>query len=435
MKNPLLKLDDVSRRAFLEQTAKSALGVSLLSAGTLSAGALAAPSRTISSGPGKAKQVIYLMMSGGMSHLDTFDLKPGREIQGETKGIKTNVPGIQIGERLPSLAKQMDKIAVVNSVNQTTAAHGPARYRMRTSYKVIATTRHPAMGAWAQRVQGKRLKELPDNVLVNGEAQHPGAGFLKPEFTPLPIGNADDGLQNTQRPEYVTNAMFRRRLKLVSEFDASFQKKYKQRQVAAYNDFYEQATALLTSDDLKAFDIKQEKEEVREKYGINNFGQGVLLARRLVERKVRFIEVTMGGWDHHRDIYSDTGFPSKAAILDQALAALLTDLKESGLLNETLVVLTSEFGRTPKISQNAGRDHHPVVFSGCFAGGGIQGGQVYGKSDEDGFYVEEDGVDHEDFNATIAYGLGLPLDEEFHSPTGRPFKVAHDGDPVKKLFG
>jgi uncharacterized protein (DUF1501 family) len=226
--------------------------------------------------------------------------------------------------------------------------------------------------------------------------------------------------------------MFRTRMRLVKEFDRDFQKKFKQKQVAAYNDFYDQATTLLASKELKAFDLKSEKQEVRDKYGMNNFGQGLLLARRLVQEKVRFIEVTYGGWDMHRDIYS--ALPGRASVFDQGVSTLLADLENLGLLNETLVVVATEFGRKPKLNQNGGRDHHPAAFSGIMAGGGIKGGQKYGKSDDLGHSVEEDPVSVSDYNATIAYAMGLDIDKEIRSPVGRPFKVAHDGVPVKKLF-
>ena len=221
-------------------------------------------------------------------------------------------------------------------------------------------------------------------------------------------------------------------MKLIDTFDSAFQKKFPQRQVDAYNDFYRQATQLMSSEDLKAFDISQESEKVRADYGDDRFGQGCLLARRLVEHNVRFVEVALDGWDHHVDLYER--LPEKAAALDQALSALLKDLQSKGLLKETLVVLATEFGRSPKINANGGRDHHPGVFSGLLAGGGIKGGRFFGTSDKDGHSPEEDPVAVADFNATIAHAMGLPLAQEITSPSGRPFKVAHDGVPLVNLF-
>ncbi|PHS18336.1 MAG: hypothetical protein COA78_02385 [Blastopirellula sp.] len=426
MNDPLLKMNPFSRRQFLETMAQAALGVTMFGGSKL----MAADSST--GKQGKAKNVIYLFMNGAMSHLDTFDLKPGREVQGDTKPLKTKNTEILIGQWLPKISKQTDKLAIINSMTQETAAHEPGRYLMRTSYPEIASTRHPSMGAWAQRLHGKRLEDMPDNVVIGSASQHPGAGFLDPEFSPLPIGDPNKGLQNTKRQEYVTESLFSRRLDLISKFDANFQAKYKQKKVTAYNDFYEQATRLLESSDLASFDLNLEKDATREKYGMNNFGQGCLLARRLVENQVRFVEVSYGSWDHHRDIYET--IPDHAAVMDQALSALLEDLAEKGLLDETLVVLTTEFGRTPKINANGGRDHHPGAFSTLLAGGGIQGGQKYGTSDEDGFSADENPVSVADFNATIAYAMGLDTEEEIYSSAGRPFKVAHDGVPIKELF-
>ncbi len=188
----------------------------------------------------------------------------------------------------------------------------------------------------------------------------------------------------------------------------------------------------MNSSKLEAFDIKGEPDKVKELYGDHAFGQGCMLARRLVEAGVRCIEVEMGGWDNHRDLFQT--LPAKAAELDQGLSTLIYDLEAKGLLSKTLVVLATEFGRTPKINQNAGRDHHPAVFSCALAGGGVRGGQVYGASDSQAAVVQDDPVSVADFNATIAYALGLPLKQEVVSPSGRPFKVAHDGEPITALF-
>lgn len=437
MINILRSLDPASRREFLELAARSCLGVSILPA----AAAMAAPAKAKAKPDaaaaalvkgGTAKNVIYLFMTGAMTHLDTFDLKPGRETQGETKGINTKVNGMRFGERLPELAKQADKLAVVRSLYTETGDHQQGRYLMRTSYKEIASIRHPGLGAWASRLAGRRNKTLPDNVTIGVEARHPGAGFLDPSLSPIPIGDPAAGLQNTKSPAYLTDKAFDQRMKLISGFDAAFQKKYPQRQVDAYNDFYKQATQLMSSEDLKAFDISQESEKVRNDYGDDRFAQGCLLARRLVENKVRFVEVALDGWDHHVDLYDR--LPEKAEALDHALATLLKDLSSSGLLKETLVVVATEFGRSPKINANGGRDHHPGVFSGLLAGGGIQGGRFYGTSDKDGHHPDEDPVAVADFNATIAHALGLSVNQEITSPSGRPFKVAHDGVPLAKLF-
>jgi hypothetical protein len=430
MLRKLVKTDGFSRRAFLELAAKAAFGLSIIPATRLF-GAEKGAAAAAKSG-GRAKRVIYLFMNGAMSHLDTFDVKPAGEASGESKPIDTNVPGVRYSSLFPQLAKQADKIAVVRSLYTETGAHEQGRYIMRTSYKPIATTRHPTLGAWAQKILGKQNPSLSDYVVIDGEAQHPGAGFLDPSYNPIPIGDPNAGLQNTKAPDYVSDELFGSRMRLIDRFDRTFQRRFPLRKVEAYNDFYDQATRLLASSDLKAFDLNRAPAEIRDKYGRNPFGQGCLLARRLVENDVRFVEVSSNGWDHHRDIYEV--LPGKAGVLDVALSALLSDLKDKGLLGETLVVLATEFGRTPKINENAGRDHHPGVFSCLLAGGGIKGGIVHGSSDANGHSPEDDAVSVSDFNATIARAMGLPLDEDQYSPAGRPFKVAHDGEAIAALF-
>jgi hypothetical protein len=335
---------------------------------------------------------------------------------------------------LPKLASQFDKLAVIRSMNTQTADHEAGEYLMRTSYEAIATERHPSLGPWIQKHLGRQNKSLPDTVMISPPARHPGAGFLDPTFSPLPIGDPNRGLENTKAPEYLTEASFETRMELINLFDKKFRSKFKDKQVGAYTDLYSEASSLLTSGELKAFDLKEEKNEVRDRYGRDPFGQGCLLARRLIENNVRCVEVTCGGWDMHSAMQDANALPKVAGIIDRAIGNLLQDLAASGLLQETIVVLATEFGRSPEINYNAGRDHHPAAFSAVLAGGAIKTGQFYGKSDAAGHSVESDGVTPADLNATIATALGLPLEQEIFSPTGRPFKVAHDGTPIAALL-
>lgn len=427
MRDIVSKLDGLSRRRLLERTAGAALGVGLLPHVQRAFGASPQPG-------GKAKRLIYLYMAGGMTHLDTFDVKPGTEDQGQTQAIGTSMPGVQISEYLPKLAGHMGKMAVVRSMNTQTADHEQGAYLMRTSYEMIATERHPSLGPWIQRLKGRQNKSLPDSVTVGGGAQHPAAGFLDPSYSPLPIGDPNRGLENTTSPAYLTESSFEKRIDLINQFDKKFRAKYPLRNVKSYTDFYDEATTLLSSGELKAFDLSKEKDADRDRYGRDAFGQGCMLARRLVENNVRCVDVSLGGWDMHNTMWDYNTLPAKTAVLDKAVSALLEDLSSRGLLEDTLVVLTTEFGRSPTINYNAGRDHHPAAFSAMLAGAGIRGGQVYGKSDKRGHGVEADGVSPADLNATIATALGLPLEEIVMSPTNRPFKVAHDGTPVKKLL-
>ena len=425
--------DELNRRRFVSLAAKSFLGVSILpwaSHHSLSGAGLGL-NRPLNHAP-KAKNVIYLYMSGGMTHLDTFDPKTGTETGGPTQTIKTNADGVQLAENLPLLANHADKIAVVRGMSSTKGAHQQGNYFMHTSYAQRATIVHPSMGAWMTRLDGRFNPTLPGAVVVGGGSRHPLSGFLSTSHQPLAVGNPNEGLKNVKRLWGMTEEKFEKGLNLSQKLDRSFTQKYNLEKVNAYSDMYDDAVRLMKSKDLKAFDLKEESESTRESYGSDNFGQGVLLARRLVERQVRFVEVQLGGWDTHQNNFSRV--PERCAILDQALSALLDDLSKRGLLEETLVVLATEFGRTPNINVNDGRDHYPKAFSCMLAGGGIRGGQVWGKTDEEGREVIENKVEIPDFNATIAYTLGLPLDEIIYSPTRRPFTLSDKGQPLTQLI-
>ena len=227
--------------------------------------------------------------------------------------------------------------------------------------------------------------------------------------------------------------MYDGRLKTAQEFNKMFLGEYSQKQVRAYTDLYNDAVKLMSSKDLEAFDLTKETQETRDMYGDDNFGQGCLLARRLVDTGVRFVEVQLGGWDMHNDVFGNMA--TRGATLDQGLSALLKDLERTGKLSNTMVVVASEFGRSPEVKAGRiGRDHHPTAFSAFLAGGGIKGGTVYGVSDKRAHYVEEEGASVEDLNATIAHALGLKLEEIHYSPSGRPFKVAHDGKILNKIL-
>ena len=415
----------------MEGTAKSFLGVGALGL-TGRANAALGPDLGLPERAGAAKHVIYLYMSGGMTHLDTFDTKPGHENQGQTKEIKTNVDGLNISEYLPSLAKHGEKLTIVNSLTSTAGAHDQGNYLMHTSYDQRATIRHPGIGAWALKYKGKMNPNLPGSVFVGGNSRiNGGGGFFEPQFEPLAINDPSSGLKNS-RLRGVDQETFDHRLELAGKFDTEFHETYDVKQVRAYTQMYDDAVRIMQSKDLQAFDLKQEDEMTRERYGDNAFGQGCLLARRLIEHDVRAVEVNYGGWDMHNNVFVEA--PEKCGILDQGMSALLDDLERRGKLEDTVVVLTTEFGRTPRINQNAGRDHFPKAFSSVLVGGGFKGGIKYGKTDEGGENVIENAVKIPDFNATIAYALGLPLDQILYSPSKRPFTVAHKGAPVLDLF-
>jgi hypothetical protein len=419
-------LDTLSRREVFGRVARATLGVGLVPAISRQLEAAADGKKP------HAKNIIYLMMQGAMSHLDTFDPKPGRDEQGDTKTIPTKTPGIVFGQSLEKLAGLSDRLAVVRSLTTETGAHEQGQYLMRTSYPMINSIRHPAFGSWAVHAMGKISKDLPSYVLVGNGNDHPGAGFLDPSLTPVPVADPTKGLENTVRPRYLSEKNFDRRLALADRIDRDFKQRYAGRQLDAYNQLYKDAVRLMGSVDLQAFDIAQEKPEVRDRYGDSKIGLGCLLARRLVESGVRCVEVEFGSWDMHRDVFEE--MDEKGPQLDRAMGTLIEDLETRGLLDSTLVVLATEFGRTPRINENAGRDHHPGVFSCVLAGAGVQGGAVYGQSDERGFRPDKDPVSVADFNTTIAAACGLPYEKEFHAPNGRPFKIGGGGKPISAVL-
>ena len=417
---------DFNRRRFLELAAGSFLGVSSSNSfgaagGKTEIAPLASP----------AKQLIYLYMEGGMSHLDTFDLKTGHENQGSTRPINTNVDGIRVSSHLPNLAKHADKLCIVNSLTSTAGDHEKGNYFMHTSYQQRATIRHPGLGAWHHKLKGKLNPTLPASVFVGRESRfHGSGGFFEPEFEPLAINEPQSGLKYARA--LVEKTRFERRLDLANDIDAEFLKRYHSKPIRAYGHMYADAVRLMDSPDLEAFNIHKEDAKTKERYGTEPFGQGCLLARRLVERDVRTVEVSFGGWDTHQNNF--TSLPELCHTMDQAVAALLHDLERIGKLNDTIVVLTTEFGRTPLINQNVGRDHYPQAFTSVLAGGGFKSGYVHGKTSEGAEEVVEGSMTIPDFNATIAYALGIPVDQVMYSPTVRPFTVAHKGKPQLQLF-
>jgi hypothetical protein len=401
---------DLSRRHFVARAAKSFLGVSALGAlpgFARAAGAGASTAKQIAT----AKRVIYLYMEGGMSHLDTFDPKLDAEAMGPTKRIDTKVDDLKLSDNLPLLAKRADRLAVVNSMISTQGAHKQGNYFMHTSYEIRTSIRHPAMGAWLLKFNGRNNPSLPGNVMIGNNSQHPGAGFFEASLSPLLIGDPEGGLQNSEMARGMTEERFHFNRSIAEKLDAPFVEKYNQKNVRAYTDMYADAIKLMRSKDLVAFDLSAEPEALKTRYGKNS---------------------SMGGWDTHNSNFVNV--PEKAGILDAAFSTLLDDLDRRGLLDDTLVVLATEFGRTPEINTNEGRDHHPQAFTCVLAGGGVKGGTVHGKTDERGAKILEKPVKVQDFNATIAYALGLPLDQVLYSPSMRPFTVADKGQPLVDLF-
>ncbi|NQZ69814.1 MAG: DUF1501 domain-containing protein [Lentisphaeria bacterium] len=415
--------DELSRRNFIKSLALSTFG---LSVGMNPLWGDEAPPEMAG---GMAQAVIYIYLSGGISHVDSFDPKSNAEVMGETEILTSKVDNMTFGNNFVELAKEAESLALIRSLSTNQGAHEEGNYFMHTSYRKRATIQHPSLGAWVHKMSGKHHPSLPPSVHIGGGASA-GRGFFPSVYQPLVVGNPNDGLANS-KIRHTNSTEFAQRRKLAQAFDEDFHKVHKSKSMDAYVDVYEAALKLMKSRDLQAFNLGAEPGNVRAAYG-GGFGQGLMLARRLVEHGVRFVEVQMGGWDTHADHFDR--FESQATLLDRTLATLLRDLKSRGLLESTLVVVATEFGRTPTINGNSGRDHYPRAFSGLMAGGGIKGGTVYGKTDKRGENVIENKVDVTDFNATIAHALGIDPTKVTYSSTGRPFRIANKGVPIKALF-
>ncbi len=409
--------------------------------------------------PKRRRHCILLWMSGGPSQTDTFDLKPGHENGGEFKEIETSAPGLRISEHLPKLAKMGDKLAVIRGLSTREGDHGRGTFLMRTGHPPQGPVRYPAIGASLSKQLGNDgTVGLPGYVsvgpfrVVNQDAF--GSGFLGPRFGPLIVGASDmpgarpqqrgnNGqpppfpelqVDSMQRATGITEARFSKRLEIWKKLQSNFLATRSDGAPKTHNTVYEGAVNLMDSEDANAFNLAEESEELREAYGRTEFGQGCLLARRLVERDVPFIEVSLGGgagWDTHADNFSQVANLSRD--LDAGWATLMKDLDERGLLESTTILWMGEFGRTPSINGNAGRDHFPAAWSCVLGGGGIAGGQAYGKTSEDGNEVVDGKVGVGDVLATLCEALGVESDTMQQSNIGRPLPIT-EGTPIRDIL-
>lgn len=416
-------LDAPTRRQFVERCAASSFGLSVLPATQFISRASTAQKPAAF---GKAKSVIWLMLDGGLSHIDSLDPKTGRS-KGPAKAISTSAD-FQVTDFFPKFATVADRVSVIRSMEAKIGVHKPAQYFMRTAYEPRGTILHPNLGAWGSHYLGRSSKNLPSSVCVNRRSDQAN-GFFPSSYAPLAIGDPNKGINDVKSIGGQSAAA--KRLALLNNLDADFRRKFNDKGVNSYNGFYDDALSLMKSKELAAFDLSKESSEQREAYGNNSFGQGCLLARRLVQSGVRFVEVKHDGWDHHKALADEMA--DVAPVFDQAFATLITDLEQLGLLDSTLVVVATEFGRKPNFDGD-GRSHHPVCFSTVLAGGGAKAGFVYGKSDDEGYYVDEDSVSVGAFHASIAYAAGMEIEKPAISPSGRPMTVGDGEEPVLELF-
>jgi len=387
----------------------------------------------------KAKSVIHIFLPGGIAHQETFDPKPYAPIEyrGEMGSIPTKIPGEVFSETLPQTAQIADKITVIRSFSHGEAAHERGTHNMFTGSRPSPALVYPSIGSVVSHEYGPRENLPPYVCIPNAPNEYAGTGSLSSSFGPFSLGsdpaNKNFTVRDLNLPSGVDMARFDRRRSALDAVNDYFAKKEKSDTLGAMNTFYDRAYSLISSEKAReAFNIAAEPEAIRNEYGMNEAGQRMLMARRLVAAGVRFVTLTYGGWDMHNNITA--GMRGSMPPFDQAFAALIRDLDRTGLLNETLVMVSSEFGRTPKINGTAGRDHWPKVFSVVLAGGGIKQGAIYGASNAVASEPEKDEVDPRDLATTIFHQLGIVADKELMAPGDRPIEIVDGGKVRKELL-
>ncbi len=388
---------------------------------------------------GPAKSVIQIFLPGGLAAQESFDPKPYSpvEYRGPLGSIATNVTGVRFSEFLPQTAKIADKLTVVRSMTHNEAAHERGTHTMFTGYRPSPALQYPSLGSVVAHEFGPR-KDLPPYICIpNVPNEFAGSGYLSSAYGPFGLGSdpASKGfrVRDLSLPEGVTEERFKRRQGLLDAIDGHFREVEESDELDSMDTFYQRAYSLIASPHARAaFDLAKEPDKVRDRYGRDAAGQRMLLARRLVESGARFVSMNYGGWDHHDNIAD--GVRRQLPPFDRAYATLIRDLDERGLLDSTLVMLTTEFGRTPKINSTGGRDHYPKVFSIVLAGGGIRRGHVYGTSNATSSEVEEDPLAIEDLATTIYRQLGIVADKELMAPGNRPIEIVDGGSVVKELL-
>ncbi|QDT04603.1 hypothetical protein K227x_29960 [Rubripirellula lacrimiformis] len=411
--------------------------------------------RALANDPKRRRHCILLWMSGGPTQTDTFDMKPGHPNGGEFRETQTNVPGLRFSEHLPKLATMADQLAIMRGMSTKEGDHGRGTYLMRTGYKPMGPEQYPSIGASLANQLGSPSPALPPNVSIgsyrsfNQDAFSPG--FLGPKFGPLFVGasdlpgsitNDEDGypelqVQSMSRPADIDDQRMSQRLQMWRQLQSGFVKSRTGGAAGAHNEVYEGALQLMNSEDAKAFDLSDEPAKLRDQYGATVFGQGCLMARRLIQRGVPFVEVSLGtssggvGWDTHSDNFS--AVKDLSTVLDDGWSTLMRDLADHGLLESTTIIWMGEFGRTPTINANAGRDHFPGAWTTVLAGGGIAGGQAYGKTSPDGTQVEDGVTTVQHLLATLCSALGIGAEAANMNLSGRPIPIA-EGFPIDEVL-
>ncbi|HEX4145429.1 MAG TPA: DUF1501 domain-containing protein [Pirellulales bacterium] len=433
----------LSRRELLHWAAAGASGYSF--SGWL--GALAA--RAAEEPANRRRSCILLWMPGGPSQTDTFDLKPGHKNGGPFKEIATSVSGIAISEHLPKVAQCMEHLAIIRSMSTKEGDHTRATYFLRTGYLPNGPIQYPALGAALGKEMGVEGSELPNFVSIGPQTflspQAYSSGFLGSRYAPLVVGapgQTELKVENLALANGVKTSQFDARLNLLTTFEKEFIDQHPDGTAVSHQSAYAQAVKMMRSTAASAFDLSHEPAELQDAYGRNQFGQGCLLARRLVEKGVPFIEVSLStagnnngglGWDSHQNNFDQVKGLSE--VLDPGWSTLITDLKSRGLLETTTIVWMGEFGRTPNINQAQGRDHFPNAWSVVVGGGGIRGGQVIGRTSANGMTVEDRPVGTAELLVTVCRALAVDPMQQNMSNIGRPIRLVNpDAQPIKELL-
>ena len=425
-----------SRREFLYVGLVGGLGLSLGNFLRLQAAEQATLTEPLVA---KAQSLIHIFLPGGSAHQETWDPKPFAPIEyrGPLGTVDTAIPGVKFSQYLEKTAKIADKITIVRSMTHGEAAHERGTHNMFTGYRPSPAIQYPAMGAVVSHELGSR-NNLPPYVCIPGVPnEFAGSGYLSTANGPFSLGgepaNKGFAVRDLNMHSGITDERFERRRSILSTVDEHFRTLEKSDALTAMDSFYQSAYALVSSKEAReAFNLAAEPEAIRNEYGMNEAGQRMLMARRLVAAGVRFVSMTFGGWDHHSNI--SRSMESQLPKFDQAYAALIKDLDQRGMLDKTLIMVSSEFGRTPKINKDAGRDHWPRVFSVAFAGGGFKRGFVYGSSDPTGSEPDQDPLTVENMAATVFTQLGIKPEKKLIAPGNRPIDIVRSGTVVNELL-
>ena len=429
-----------SRRDVMYVGLVGGLGLTLGKFFSMTGGGIAkAEQKFYESKEGKAKSIIHIFLPGGMAAQESFDPKPLAPIEyrGPFGTIPTKLTGEVFSDQVPQMAAIADKLTIVRSMTHGEAAHERGTHNMFTGYRPSPALQYPSFGSVISHEFGSK-NNMPPYVCIPSQSNpYAGSGYLSSAYGPFSLGadpaSGNFQVQDLNLPSGVDDTRFSRRRTLLQTVDDHFRKLEKSDALNAMDSFYQRAYGMVSSKQAReAFDLNKESDQVKDQYGKNEAGMRMLMSRRLVEAGVRFVSMTYGGWDHHINIAD--GFKGQMPNFDKAFAALIMDLEQRGLLDSTLVMVTSEFGRTPMINKDNGRDHWPKVFSIALAGGGIKKGQIYGSSDSTAAEPNQDPLTVEDLATTVYHQMGIVGDKELMAPGDRPIEIVDGGKVVTDLL-